>query len=215
MRTATLAALSFMLNGCAMFQSRVDDETHVLQTASADPVWDLDLYELPSHGSTDSLPDEETFKDSGHYYSFKDRVIWSMIYYYVDSVRIADNQMSSTAEVGEWYRTMWPRISDSLNVKHPGGGYHRFEGELWLTGDTALKWLGDMDSFETCGRSMTLAQLLKPDHWYLFLFDRDGPTHTVPKRHDIQRRVSFYLDSAGQVQHWKNVRRRVKKMRIV
>ena len=215
MRWLTVPICAVLISGCTLFQSRVNDETRVLRTRACDPVWDLDLYELPSHGSTDRLPDEETFKDSGHYYSFKDRVIWSMIDYYVDSVRIADNQMSSTAQVDEWYRTVRPRISDSLNTQHPGGAYHRFEGELNFTGDTVWNWLGDMDSFETSGRSMTLAQLLKPGHWYLFIFDRDGPTHTVPKHHDIQRRVSFYLDSAGQVQHWQNVRRRVKKMRIV
>jgi hypothetical protein len=211
---AGIFALSLLLAGCSIFQSRVDDRARLLRTAPAEPVWDLDLYEIACSDPGDSVPDADIFRESGRYYSFKDRVIWSMIEYHLDSLRIATNTRTSWKHLDEWYRVDRPRISDSLYAKY-AGAYHRFQGELHFTSDTTWQWLGDTDSFSTCTRSMTLEQLLKLNHWYLFLFDRDGPTHTIPRSHDIQRRVSFYLDSAGQVQHWRSLRRRVKKMRIV
>lgn len=214
-----------LLSSCALFQSRVNDETRALRTVPSDPVWDLDLYELRADGGTDTLPPQEVFQDSGRYYSFHDRILWAMIDYYVDSVRIATTSMSSTKDVDEWYRTVRPRLYDSLYTKHlytkhpytkhPGGAYHRFEGELHFTNDTTWRWLGDQDSFETCRRSMTLAQLLKPGHWYLFIFDSEGPTHSIGRGHYTERRAWFYLDPQGEVKHWGSVRRRLKKMRIV
>ncbi len=203
-----------MVSGCAVFQSRVNDETRVLRTVPSDPVWDLDLYELHTNGLDDPTPSIELFQDSGRYYSFKERVIWGMIEYHLDSLRIATIRMNPGRDIDEWYQTVRPRISDSLDAKCPGG-YHRFEGDLHFTGDTSWKWLGDMDSFETCDRSMTLSQLLKPDYWYLFVFDSEGPTHSLGRGHYLERRVSFYLDANGQVQNWHSVRHRKKKMRIV
>ncbi len=198
-----------ILSGCTVFQSRVNDETRVLRTVPFDPIWDLDLYELHAIGIKDSTPPVDLFLDSGRYYSFKDRVVWSMVEYHLDSLRIR-----SIPKVDAWYRTERPRISDSLHTKYIGE-YHRFEGELHFTGDTAWKWLGDMDTFETCERSMTLSQLLKPDHWYLFVFDSEGPTHSLGRGHYLERRVSFFLDANRQVQSWQSVRHRKKKMRIV
>lgn len=212
--SAGVFALSLLLTGCAMFQSRVDDRTRVLRTVPSDPVWDLELYEIACSDSGDSIPDADIFRENGRYYSFKDRVIWSMIEYYLDSSRIAFIHLHPEKDVDEWYTKVRPWLSDSLNAMYPGA-YRRFEGALHFTNDTMHQWLGDMDSFETCDRSMTLAQLLKPGHWYLFLFDRDGPTHTIPRSRDLQRRVSFYLDNAGNVVHWKSIRTRVKRMRIV
>lgn len=203
-----------LLSSCSIFQSRVNDETRTLRTVPHDAIWDLELYELHLSTATDTLPPLEVFQDYGHYYTLKDRLIWSMNYWYLDSLRIAKSRRASRSEVEQWYQVERPRISDSLHAKCPGE-YRRFEGTLHFTGDTVWHWLGDMDNFETCDRSMTLAQLLKADHWYLFVFDSEGPTHSLGRRHYIQRRVSFLLDSSGNVQNWQSVRRRMRKMRIV
>ncbi len=215
MRSWCLASVCVVLfSGCTLFQSRVNDEARVLSTVSSDPVWDLELYELPARSTYDSMPTLELFQDSGRYYSFKDRIIWSMIEYHLDSLRIAVNSRTSWQNLDEWYRTERPRLSDSLYALYPGK-YRRFEGELQFTNDTTWRWLGDLDSFETCRRSMTLAQLLKPGHWYLFVFDSEGPTHSIGRGHYAERRAWFYLDPQGEVKHWGSVRRRLKKMRIV
>lgn len=203
-----------LLSSCALFQSRVNDETRVLHTAPSDPVWELDLYELRGDRETDTLPPLEVFQDSGRYYSFQDQIISSMIYHYVDSIRIAANRGSTRKELDAWYAIERPRLADSLYALYPGK-YHRFEGELHFTNDTTWRWLSDLDSFETCRRSMTLAQLLKPGHWYLFVFDSEGPTHSIGRGHYAKRRAWFYLDPQGVVKHWGSVRRRLKKMRIV
>jgi len=137
-----------------------------------------------------------------------------MIYYYVDSLRTSTYRTSTHQQMDQWYETVRPRLSDSLYAKY-SGAYHRFEGELYFIGDTVWNWLGDMDSFETCERTMTLAQLLKPDHWYLFVFDSEGPTHSLGRKHYAERRVSFFLDSSRQVRNWQSVRKRKRKMRIV
>ena len=214
-RRVTLVGIGIgLLSSCSIFQSRVNDETRVLRTAPLDPIWDLELYERPLSKATDTLPQLDLFQDSGRYYSFRDRMIWYMIAHHLDSMRMATNRMTSRQEVDEWYRTVRPRIADTLYAKYPGE-YRRFEGELHFTGDTVWHWLGDMDNFETCGRTMTLAQLFKPDHWYLFVFDNGGPTHSLGRRHYVQRRVSFLIDSNGNVQHWLSVRRRMRNMGIV
>ena len=207
-------AISFLFSGCALFQSRVNDQTRTLRTRSTDPVWDLELWELPAASAQDLAPPLEDFQDSGRYYSFQDQIISAMINYHVDSIRIAANRSSSRKELDEWYATVRPHLFDSLNAKYPWK-YHRFEGELHFTNDTTWRWLGDQDSFETCQRSMTLVQLLKPGHWYLFVFDSEGPTQTIGRGHYAERHVSFYLDPQRQVLHWSNTRKRVKKMRIV
>jgi hypothetical protein len=203
-----------MLSSCSIFQSRVNDDTRVLRTVPHDAIWDLDLYELHLSNATDTLPPLEFFQDSGRYYMLKDRMIWSMTYWYLDSLRIVTSRRTSRSDIEKWYQVERPRISDSLHAKCPGS-YRRFEGELHFTNDTVWQWLGDMASFETCNSSATVAQLLKADHWYLFVFDTEGPTHTVGRSHYIERRVSFYVDFQGEVQHWQSVRRRMKKPRIV
>lgn len=202
------------LSSCSVFRSQVNDEARVLRTVPSDPIWDLELYELPLSAATDTLPPLEVFQESGHYYTLKDRMIWSMNYWYLDSLRIAKSRRASRSDVEKWYQVERPRISDSLHANCPGY-YRRFEGELHFTKDTVWQWLGDMDNFETCSRSVTVAQLLKADHWYLFMFDSEGPTHSLGRRHYIQRRVSFLLDSSGNVLNWQSVRRRIRKMRIV
>jgi len=215
MRSWWFISLSItLLSSCTLFQSRVNDETRVLRTVPSDPVWDLELWELPASYVGDTLPALELFQDSGRYYSFQDRIIWSMIYYHLDSIRIAVNRASTRKESDAWYANERPRLSDSLYALYPGK-YRRFEGELHFTNDTTWQWLSDQDSFETCRRSMTLTQLLKPGHWYLFIFDSEGPTHTIGRGHYAERRAWFYLDPQGGVKHWGSVRRRLKKMRIV
>lgn len=207
-------AISFLVSGCALFQSRVNDETRTLRTRSTDPVWDLELWELPAASAQDLAPPLEDFQDSGRYYSFQDRIILGMIHQYVDSMRIAAHKSSTREEMVVWYASMLPHLYDSLYAKYPVK-HHRFEGELHFTNDTTWSWLGDQDSFETCQRSMTLVQLLKPGHWYLFVLDSEGPTHTIGRGHYTERRVSFYLDAQRQVLKWSNTRKRLKKMRIV
>lgn len=188
-----------LLSSCALFRSRVNDETRVLRTVPSDPVWDLELWELPASQSN-SLPPLEQIQVSGRYYALHDRIIWSMIYYYVDSIRIAANRGSTREELDAWYANERPRLTDSLNALYPGK-YRRFEGELNFTNDTVWRWLGDCESYVTCQRTMTLAQLLKPKHWYLFVFDSEGPTHAIGREHYAERRAWFYLDPQGDVKH--------------
>lgn len=131
-----------ILSGCTVFQSRVNDETRVLRTVPFDPIWDLDLYELHAIGIKDSTPPVDLFLDSGRYYSFKDRVVWSMVEYHLDSLRIR-----SIPKVDAWYRTERPaRFRFAPHEVHRG--IPSVRRKLHFTGDTAWKWLGDMDTFE-------------------------------------------------------------------
>ena len=200
----------FILAGCTAFQSRVSNKTRTLKSNSFNPVWDWTLYELPIKSGQDTLASYEQFTDSGHYYAFRDRMIDGMIYLYLDSLRIAAIPNTEAS-----YRNERPRLSDSLYAKYPGGSYHPFQGSLSLTEDTIWKWLGDDATLETSDRTRTLAQLLKPKHWYLFVFDSEGPTHSIGRGHYFERRVSFSVDSAGQISNWTNTRKRMRKMRLV
>ena len=211
MRADILVAfgMSILLGGCVMFRSRMDDRTYVLRTAPLDPVWDLELYELSGLSYGDTVPDADVFREAGRYYSFAERMRCGMIEYHLDSLRIAAIPHSE-----KWYRDDRPRLSDSLYAKYQGA-YHRFEGSLFVTGDTVWHWLSDQAELETSDQTRTLAQLLKPEHWYLFIYDTEGSTHSLGRRHYVERRVGFYLDSTGQVLHWSNTRKRLKKMKIV
>jgi hypothetical protein len=63
--------------------------------------------------------------------------------------------------------------------------------------------------------TFTLAEILKPEHEYLFVFDTEGPTHSLGRGHFLERRVSFYVDSNGVIRNWRTIRERKRKMRIV
>jgi len=198
------------MEGCAVFRTQVDDQARVLRTSRFDRVWDLDLYEFDLVGPVDSLEHHrELDKEAGRYYSFADRVRWAMIEHHLDSLRIR-----AIPNVDDWYKYERPRLSDPLYSKYPCS-YHRFEGEIFLTGDTIWQWLGNSATLETSDSTFTLAQILKLEHEYLFVFDSDGPTHSLGRGHYVERRVSFYIDSSGKVRNWRSTRERIRKMRIV
>ena len=207
MRLISYAALA-ALTGCAAFQSRVDDRTRTLTTNSFDPVWNTELFELPAN-ERDSAPSYEQFTDSGRYYCTRDWVIYEQCERYWNQERI-----TSELKPAEWYANEFPRLLDSLHGKYPWK-LKPFQGRLFLTGDTIWPWLASNIELEACAHTRTLAQLLTPGHWYLFVFDRDGRNWSDGGRYTVEQRVLFRIDGAGQVRDWRSTRRRVRKMRIV
>ncbi|MBK8498373.1 MAG: hypothetical protein IPL52_06035 [Flavobacteriales bacterium] len=187
----------------------MDDRTRMLTTNSFDPVWNTELYELPVNVEQDGAPSYEQFSDSGQLYCLKDWVVYEQVDWYLSTERHA-----AQLEPKEWYGTVRPRLVDSLFALYPWD-LKPFNGHLHLTGDTVWQWLENETELEGSANTRTLAQLLKPGHWYLFVFDVDGRHWSDGGRYNVERRVLFRIDDLGEVQDWQSTRKRVRKMRIV